>query len=162
MQNKTKQKTISKYHSVCVRRKCGMSSLDCKRKTAYDSFPNLQPFPKRTPKPLPQIHSKSPRAYLKSRDGDLQKRSETNEIFFCFANGRCVYFSFFLGRSWLVCPHFFLRQLVALGGRRAFIRGALLVGIPERKRGRSNAHSIYDRSSSRSCTWRQEPSKRAQ
>jgi hypothetical protein len=24
---------------------------------------------------------------------------------------RVVYLSFFLGRSWLVCPHFFLRQL---------------------------------------------------
>ena len=32
---------------------------------------------------------------------------------------RVVYLSFFLGRSWLVWPHFFLRQLVARGGRRA-------------------------------------------
>lgn len=31
-----------------------------------------------------------------------------------------VYFSFFFGRSWFVCPHFFLRQLVARGGRRAY------------------------------------------
>ena len=30
-----------------------------------------------------------------------------------------VYLSFFLGRNWEVCPHFFLRQLTALGGRRA-------------------------------------------
>lgn len=29
------------------------------------------------------------------------------------------YLSFFLGRSWLLCPHFFLRQFVARGGRRA-------------------------------------------
>lgn len=26
-----------------------------------------------------------------------------------------IYLIFFLGRSWLVCPHFFLRQLVARG-----------------------------------------------
>ena len=32
---------------------------------------------------------------------------------------RPLYLSFFLTRSWLVCPHFFLRQLVARGGRRA-------------------------------------------
>ena len=30
-----------------------------------------------------------------------------------------VYLSFFLGRSWLVWPHFFLRQLTARGCRRA-------------------------------------------
>ena len=30
-----------------------------------------------------------------------------------------VYFNFFLGRSWLVWPHFFLRQLTARGCRRA-------------------------------------------
>lgn len=30
-----------------------------------------------------------------------------------------VYFSFFLGRRLLVCPHFFLRQLTARGCRRA-------------------------------------------
>lgn len=30
-----------------------------------------------------------------------------------------VYFSFFLGRSWLVWPHPFLRQFSARGGRRA-------------------------------------------
>ena len=30
-----------------------------------------------------------------------------------------VYFSFFLGRSWLVCPHFRFLQLVARGGSRA-------------------------------------------
>lgn len=30
-----------------------------------------------------------------------------------------LYFSFFLGRNWFVCPHFFLRQLVARGWRRA-------------------------------------------
>lgn len=30
-----------------------------------------------------------------------------------------VYFSFFLGRSWLVWPHFFLRQFLARGGSRA-------------------------------------------
>ncbi|KAI1113795.1 hypothetical protein F5Y14DRAFT_416612 [Nemania sp. NC0429] len=35
------------------------------------------------------------------------------------AGGEIVYFSFFLGRSWLVWPHFFLRQFVARGGRRA-------------------------------------------
>ena len=29
------------------------------------------------------------------------------------------YFSFFLGRRWLLCPHFFLRQLWARRGRRA-------------------------------------------
>ena len=29
------------------------------------------------------------------------------------------YFNFFFGRSWLVWPHFFLRQLMALGGSRA-------------------------------------------
>lgn len=32
---------------------------------------------------------------------------------------RSVYFSFFLGRRLLVCPHFFLRQLTARGCRRA-------------------------------------------
>lgn len=32
---------------------------------------------------------------------------------------RVVYFSFFLGRSWLVCPHLRFLQLVARGGRRA-------------------------------------------
>jgi hypothetical protein len=32
---------------------------------------------------------------------------------------RAAYFSFFLMRSSLVCPHFFLRQLVARAGRRA-------------------------------------------
>jgi hypothetical protein len=31
------------------------------------------------------------------------------------------YLSFFLGRSWLVWPHFFFRQLVARGGKRAYI-----------------------------------------
>ena len=30
-----------------------------------------------------------------------------------------AYLSFFLGRNWLVWPHFFLRQLVARGGNRA-------------------------------------------
>ena len=30
-----------------------------------------------------------------------------------------LYFNFFLGRSWLVWPHFFFLQLVARGGRRA-------------------------------------------
>lgn len=30
-----------------------------------------------------------------------------------------AYFSFFLGRSWLVRPHFFLRQFLARGCRRA-------------------------------------------
>lgn len=42
---------------------------------------------------------------------------------------RVVYLSFFLGRSWLVWPHFFLRQLVARGGRRAcwFCRVSKLV-----------------------------------
>jgi hypothetical protein len=34
-------------------------------------------------------------------------------------HGVIVYLSFFLGRSWLVCPHLRLRQLVARGGRRA-------------------------------------------
>jgi hypothetical protein len=33
--------------------------------------------------------------------------------------GNNIYLSFFLGRSCEVCPHFFLRQLVARGGRRA-------------------------------------------
>jgi len=33
--------------------------------------------------------------------------------------GVFIYFSFFLGRSWLEWPHFFLRQLIARGGRRA-------------------------------------------
>lgn len=33
--------------------------------------------------------------------------------------GKSIYLSFFLGRSWLVWPHFRLRQLVARGGRRA-------------------------------------------
>ena len=36
--------------------------------------------------------------------------------------GACTqqaYFSFFLGRSWLLWPHFFLRQLTARGCRRA-------------------------------------------
>ena len=33
-----------------------------------------------------------------------------------------LYLSFFLGLSWLVWPHFFLRQLVARGGRRACCR----------------------------------------
>ena len=30
-----------------------------------------------------------------------------------------IYFNFFFGRNWLVCPHFFLRQFLARGGRRA-------------------------------------------
>ena len=30
-----------------------------------------------------------------------------------------IYFNFFLGRKLLVCPHFFLRQLVARGCKRA-------------------------------------------
>lgn len=30
-----------------------------------------------------------------------------------------VYLSFFFGRSWLLWPHFRLRQLLARGGRRA-------------------------------------------
>jgi hypothetical protein len=30
-----------------------------------------------------------------------------------------IYLSFFLGRSWLVCPHFFFRQLVERGGSLA-------------------------------------------
>ena len=30
-----------------------------------------------------------------------------------------IYLSFFLGRSWLVCPHFFFRQLLARTGSRA-------------------------------------------
>jgi hypothetical protein len=30
-----------------------------------------------------------------------------------------VYLSFFLGRSWLLWPHFFLRQFLARGCRRA-------------------------------------------
>lgn len=30
-----------------------------------------------------------------------------------------VYLSFFLGRNCEVCPHFFFRQLVARGGKRA-------------------------------------------
>jgi len=34
-------------------------------------------------------------------------------------SSRIVHFSFFFGRSWLVCPHFFFLQLVARGGRRA-------------------------------------------
>ena len=32
---------------------------------------------------------------------------------------RIIYLSFFFGRSWFVCPHFFFLQLVARGGRRA-------------------------------------------
>ena len=32
---------------------------------------------------------------------------------------RSIYFNFFFGRSWLVWPHFFLRQFLARGGRRA-------------------------------------------
>lgn len=34
-------------------------------------------------------------------------------------NKRYIYFNFFFGRSWLVLPHFFLRQLVARGGSLA-------------------------------------------
>lgn len=30
-----------------------------------------------------------------------------------------AYLIFFFGRSWLLCPHFFFRQLVARGCRRA-------------------------------------------
>lgn len=30
-----------------------------------------------------------------------------------------IYFSFFFGLNWLVCPHFFFLQLVARGGSRA-------------------------------------------
>ena len=30
-----------------------------------------------------------------------------------------IYLSFFFIRSWLLLPHFFLRQLLALGGKRA-------------------------------------------
>ena len=33
-----------------------------------------------------------------------------------------VYLSFFLGRSWLVCPHLRFLQFVARGGRRAYFR----------------------------------------
>lgn len=33
---------------------------------------------------------------------------------------RNIYLSFFFGLNWLVCPHFFFRQLVARGGRRAY------------------------------------------
>jgi hypothetical protein len=33
-----------------------------------------------------------------------------------------VYLSFFFGRSWLVWPHFFFLQLVARGGRRAYLQ----------------------------------------
>jgi len=32
---------------------------------------------------------------------------------------RALYLSFFLMRRWLVCPHFFFRQFLARGGRRA-------------------------------------------
>lgn len=32
---------------------------------------------------------------------------------------RVLYLSFFFGRSWFVWPHFFFRQFVARGGRRA-------------------------------------------
>ena len=35
------------------------------------------------------------------------------------ARAHAIYLSFFFGRSWLVWPHFFLRQLTARGGRRA-------------------------------------------
>lgn len=40
--------------------------------------------------------------------------------------GRVDYFSFFFGRSWLVCPHLRFRQLVARGGRRACIHPSAL------------------------------------
>ena len=50
------------------------------------------------------------RAYRRSR-----KRSPTtpNPL------KQSIYFSFFLMRSWLVCPHFFLRQFTARWWRRA-------------------------------------------
>lgn len=48
--------------------------------------------------------------------------------------GRVVYFSFFLGRSWLLWPHFLLRQLVARGGRRAcYIGKKERVSLTERR-----------------------------
>lgn len=40
------------------------------------------------------------------------------------------YFNFFLGLNWFVCPHFFFRQLVARGGRRAYVRRSRISGGP--------------------------------
>lgn len=37
-----------------------------------------------------------------------------------FCMRRNLYLSFFFGRSWFVWPHLRFRQLVALGGRRAY------------------------------------------
>ena len=34
-------------------------------------------------------------------------------------SSRVVYFNFFFGRNWFVCPHFFFLQLTALGCNRA-------------------------------------------
>jgi hypothetical protein len=78
-----------------------------------------------------------------------------------------VYLIFFLGRSWLEWPHLRLRQLVALGGRRACIVGTLAYQLPLRffsvtqnhQRVTSEAdsvgnylHSTSGKSSYRSCT----------
>lgn len=121
-------------------------SFDCK-KEKWRMIHSLiyNPFPKEPPNP--PSHSSRQEHFLNLVMVVCGKRSETNEMFFCFVTGRSIYFSFFLGRSWLVCPHFFLRQLVALGGRRAFIWEASLVGYErdrQRELGKTNVAFTAD------------------
>lgn len=77
----------------------------------------------------------------------------------CASRKRIVYFSFFLGRSWLVWPHFFLRQLVARGGRRACRGKHVRDPGPGEVRDwcGDNLRSTCGRWPCRSCTWRQGP-----
>lgn len=68
----------------------------------------------KTTDPPPPRQAEAKRKKEESPRRRRQDKSEKRKI-----RRHPVYFSFFLGRSWLVCPHFFLRQFLARGGSRA-------------------------------------------
>jgi hypothetical protein len=75
-----------------------------------------EPDPPAQPTHLMATRTRTP---VSARGGGKMRRGGAGANWPQSSQGSQAYFNFFLMRSWLVCPHFFLRQLLARGGRRA-------------------------------------------